>query len=570
MPLFISLVERMSVVITLAFVLTRSRIFRKLLQEQATPYQQTLLIILFGLLGIFGSYTGIPVQDALANSRVVAPMVGGLFGGPLVGLFSGLIAGGHRYFLGGFTALACGVSTTVEGLLGGLIARIYPKRPLPWTVAFTAGFIAEGLQMLIILAMARPFTAAWSLVKVIAWPMMLVNAAGIALAVIIIQNVLQEEELAGAVQAQKALKIANKTLPYLRVGLNNVSARQTAMIIREITGFEAVAITAGDEILAHIGAGADHHRPGQRVLTNATLETLTTGKIQVAQSAHEIGCHNRECPLKAAVVVPLHSRGKVIGTLKLYHTRDNAVGPLDLELAAGLGHLFSTQLELAEIDRQEQLLAKAEIRALQSQINPHFLFNALNTIMSVCRLDPEKARQLLGYLGDFFRRNLQHPDRPITLATEIEHVRSYLAIEKARFGSRLEVTIEVDPNVANYLLPPFTLQPLVENAVKHGLLPRREGGRITITAREVGDQAHITVSDNGVGINLEKVNRLLNGEADKGNNVGLVNVNERLRLLYGPEAGLRLNCNPEGGTRVEFFLPRPGRVDVKEVVNCAV
>ncbi|KYH33520.1 sensor histidine kinase [Neomoorella mulderi] len=566
MPLFISLVERMSVVITLAFILSRSRTFRKLLQEQASSHQKLLLILVFGLLGIFGSYAGIPIQDALANSRVIAPMVGGLFGGPLVGFLAGLIAGGHRFFMGGFTALACGVSTTVEGLLGGLVARAYRRRPLPWPVAFAAGFVAEALQMLIILALARPFTAAWSLVKVIAWPMMLVNASGIALAVIIIQSVLREQELAGAVQAQKALKIANKTLPYLRQGLNADSARQAAAIIMEITGLEAVAITSGDEILAHVGAGSDHHRQGQKVLTNATRQALDTGKIQVAQTGAEIGCHHQDCPLRAAVVVPLESRGKVIGTLKLYHTRANAVGPLDLELAAGLGHLFSTQLELAEIDRQEQLVAKAEIRALQSQINPHFLFNALNTIMSVCRLDPEKARQLLGYLGDFFRRNLQHPERPVTLATEIEYVRSYLAIEKARFGSRLEVTIDVEPGVAHYLLPALTLQPLVENAVKHGLLPRREGGQVTITAREVNGEARITVSDNGVGIDLNKVTGLLAGNQANSNNVGLLNVHERLRLLYGPEYGLRFSLNPGGGTRVEFSLPRQSQAAFKEGV----
>ncbi|QGP91556.1 Sensor histidine kinase YpdA [Neomoorella glycerini] len=566
MPLFISLVERMSVVITLAFILARSRTFRKLLQEQASSRQKFLLILVFGLLGIFGSYAGIPIQDALANSRVIAPMVGGLFGGPLVGFLAGLIAGGHRFFMGGFTSLACGISTTVEGLLGGMVARAYRQRPLPWPVAFAAGFTAEALQMLIILALARPFAAAWSLVKVIAWPMMLVNASGIALAVIIIQGVLREQELAGAVQAQKALKIANKTLPYLRQGLSADSARQAAAIIMEITGLEAVAITSGDEILAHVGAGSDHHRQGQKVLTNATRQALVTGKIQVAQTGAEIGCHHQGCPLKAAVVVPLESRGKEIGTLKLYHTRANAVGPLDLELAAGLGHLFSTQLELAEIDRQEQLVAKAEIRALQSQINPHFLFNALNTIMSVCRLDPEKARQLLGYLGDFFRRNLQHPERPVTLATEIEHVRSYLAIEKARFGSRLEVIIDVEPGVTHYLLPALTLQPLVENAVKHGLLPRREGGQVTITAREVNGEARITVSDNGVGIDLNKVTGLLAGTQANSNNVGLFNVHERLRLLYGPEYGLRLSLNPGGGTRVELSLPRQGQAAFKEGV----
>lgn len=566
LQLFPALIERMSVVITLAFVLTRSQSFRRLLQDKANLKQKILLTFIFGLLGILGSYTGIPIQGALANSRVIAPLVGGLFGGPAVGLAAGFIAGAHRYFLGGFTAFSCGLSTTVEGFLGGLVSLRYRQRKLPWQVAFFTGFGAEVLQMLIILAISRPLEAAWSLVKVIGLPMILVNATGIALAVVIIQNVLHEHEIAGAIQAQKALKIADRTLPFLRQGLNETSARETATIILEATEVEAVAITLGDKILTHLGAGDDHHLPGQNVLTAATREALATGEIRIAQTPQEIGCHYPGCPLKAAVVVPLKNRGKVIGTLKLYHTRYNAIGPLDLEFAAGLGHLFSTQLELAELDRQEKLLTRAEIRALQAQINPHFLFNALNTIMAVCRTEPDNARRLLGYLGDFFRRNLQHPEQTVTLATEIEHVRSYLAIEKARFGPRLEVEIDVEPGAGKYLLPALTLQPLVENAVKHGILPKKEGGKVTITAREMGNKVIVRVEDDGVGINLAKATHLLEENNFSNNNLGLRNVHDRLRLLYGQDSGLKITLRPNGGTIVEFSLPKVSQGTLKEVV----
>lgn len=567
LQLSIALIERMSVVITLAFILTRYHSFRRLIQDRANSRQKAMLTLIFGLLGILGSYTGIPIHGALANSRVIAPLVGGLFGGPAVGLMAGLIAGAHRYFLGGFTGFSCGLSTTVEGLLGGLVSLRFRNRQLPWQVAFLTGFGAEILQMIIILSISRPFEAAWNLVRLIGLPMIIVNAAGIALAVVIIQNVLHEQEMAGALQAQKALKIANRTLPFLRQGLNELSARETAAIILESTGVEAVSITGGEIILAHVGVASDHHYPGQKDMTAATRQALATGQIQVSQTAEEISCHRFDCPLKAAVVVPLKSRGRVIGTLKLYRTQSNAIGPLDLELAGGLGHLFSTQLELAELDRQEQLLARAEIQALQAQINPHFLFNALNTIMSVCRTDPETARRLLGHLGDFFRRNLQHPEQSVTLATEIEHVRSYLAIEKARFGSRLEVEIHMEPAVAGYLLPALTLQPLVENAVKHGLLPQKEGGKIVITAKETEDGAVIRVEDNGVGIDLNKASQLLEGHAPTNTNLGLRNVHDRLRLLYGPSSGLKVRWRPGGGTIMEFSLPKVSQVNLREVIG---
>lgn len=562
--LLLHLVERMSVVVTTSFLLTRWPFTRRFLQRRGTPLQRVVMALIFGVLGIMGTYTGIPIRGALANSRAIAPLVGGLLGGPLVGLAAGFIAGVHRYAIGGFTALSCGLSTMVEGLIGGLVSQRIKEQEIPWPIAFWTGVIAEVAQMIIILSVSRPFLAAWGLVKVIAAPMIIVNSAGVAIFIVIVQAVFAEEERAGALEAQKVLRIANRTLPFLRQGLQTDSARATAEIIYGMTDVAAVALTDQEQILACVGEGSDHHYAGLPIQTEATRLALSTGKLQLAQHKDEIGCDVAGCPLMSAVVVPLRRRNEVIGTLKLYRSQEMGIGPLDIELAEGLGQLFSTQVELADLEMADRLRSKAELKALQAQINPHFLFNALNTISSFCRRDPETARTLLGYLADSFRRSLQEPGTMVTLEKEMEHVHAYLALEQARFGNKLQFVVDIDPRLNSWRLPALTLQPLVENAVRHGLLPRKAGGRLVLTGRLHHGEAHLTVEDDGVGMTAEELRRALAGEGGSpgGLGMGLSNVNQRLLSIYGPQHGLDVTSRKGHGTRVEVRIP----ADIQEAV----
>lgn len=557
--LFISLLERMSVVATIAFVMTRSRIFHRLLHRKASRKEKALLAMVFGLVGVLGTYTGIPVQGALANSRVIGPLAGGLLGGPLVGLGAGLLAGGHRYLIGGFTALSCGLSTLVEGGIGGLVYLRYGRRVTDWRVAFWAGLAAETVQMAIILLIARPFSAAWGLVQVIGLPMILVNAAGTAIFVAIIHSVVQEQERAGAVQAQKALQIADLTLPYLRQGLNPESAALVARIILDTTKVAAVAITDRERILVHVGAGEDHHLPGRGVLTQLTQKVLATGEYGVAENRIQVGCSYEGCSLNSAVIVPLKRRDEVIGALKLYHTGKQEISSIELEFACGLARLFSTQLEAAEGEKQQKLRADAEIRALQAQINPHFLFNVLNTVVSFCRTDPETARRLLLQIGEFFRQNLQRGNDLVALREEIKHVDTYLAIEQARFGHRLKVVHRIDPGAEDARIPALSIQPLVENAVLHGLLPKRGGGTVEIEVASGNGEVCVRVKDDGVGIPPETLEGLLKEGSQregKGLGIGLRNVHERLKSLYGSQYGLVVKSSVGLGTKIEMRVPQ--------------
>lgn len=552
--LAIDMAERLSMVATAAFVLSRTGAFGRYLNRELTRRDRLVLAVLLGIMGIAGTYAGIPVDGALANSRVVGIMVAGLLGGPWVGVGAGLIAGVHRYMLGGFTALACALAAVAEGFLGGMVQRSRKDGQVSWPMALAAGAAAEVLQMLIILLIARPLHDAWELVRVISLPMIVVNSAGAAIFILVVRTGAEFRERIAAGQAQQTLRIAAQTLPHLRRGLNRASAESAARIIYEALHLTAVAITDKSAILAHVGSGCDHHQVGRGIQTAATLQALATGEVQVAQTRSEIVCRRHDCELGSAVVAPLKHGETVIGTLKLYHDRENSISPVDVELAQGLAALFSTQLELSEVDNQARLRAQAELKALQAQVHPHFLFNALNAIVSLVRTRPENARELLVKLAEFFRCSLRRDD-VISLEDELTHMDAYLAIETARFGAKLEVVREIDPATLGCLVPAFTLQPLVENAIKHGLQPKAMGGRVVVRSCRSQDGVTITVTDDGVGIPAEELSKVLLRGYGQCNGLGLAIVNERVQSLYGPECAVQIASTPGAGTEVRLRLP---------------
>lgn len=553
MTLLVALAERLSVIVAVAFLMTRNQTFRRFIRSQMSKRGVFTLTLTFAAFSMLGTYSGVPIHGALANSRAVGAVSAGLLGGPLVGLGAGLIAGLHRYlFYGGFTGLACALSTTVEGLFGGLVLHFWKNRTLNWKVGIVTGMLAEVMQMGIILLVARPFSEAWQLVQVIALPMIVVNGLGVGVFLSIVDMILTEEERIAASEALKVLRIADLTLPYLRTGLNRESAQQAAESIYRMTGVAAVALTNRVEILAHIGLGSDHHIPSQPFLTEATHKVLTNGRILEASSETEIQCSQLDCPLRSAVIVPLRQGETVVGALKLYWAERGKSGP-GLGLAEGLAKLFSTQLELAELDQQKELRAEAEIRALQAQIHPHFLFNALNTIASLIRTKPEQAREVLVFLGEFLRHNIRQEAPFHSVREEQKQVQAYLAIEKARFGEKLQIEVEVQPGTEDILLPPLILQPLVENAVRHGLLPKEEGGLVRLSLRRLGDTLAIEVSDNGIGITAFKLRTLLQPHTSSGEGIGLQNVDQRLRGLYG--RGLAIESTPGAGTTIRAEIP---------------
>ncbi|MFA6784998.1 MAG: sensor histidine kinase [Sphaerochaeta sp.] len=549
--LLLSLTSQGGLIVVFAIILFRVQLFRNIvLLSNKTVLNYFLLIAYFSGMGILGTYTGIPVQGALANSRIVGVFVGGLIGGPLVGVISGLIAGLHRWAIdiGGFTSLACMISTIVEGCLAAFLHTYFIKAKRKWLFGFASGAVAELLQMVIILLVAKPFAGAVELVTLIGLPMVIGNALGIGMFVAITENLFKEEEKIAARQSQKVLEIAGTTLPFFRKGYTEEQALKTARVIAQELSIAAVSFTDTEKILAHVGIGEDHHKPGMPIQTVMTKNAILHGSVQVAHTKEDIQCSKQDCPLKSAVIVPLMSSEIPIGALKLYREREYAISEVDIEVAKGLAGILSLQIELSELDKREHLLSKARLRALQSQINPHFLFNAMNTISSLISEDQEKAKDLLLNLSDYYRSRLQLAKEFITLESEIENINAYIAIEKARFGDKISVNYDITGD-GSLLIPPLILQPLVENAVKHGLQKSLHPGSVEITVRINDEEASICIADNGIGMDEELLANIFSESH------GLNNVHQRLINLYGPSYGLVIESSLGKGTKVWLRIP---------------
>ncbi|MGL1891855.1 MAG: histidine kinase [Spirochaetaceae bacterium] len=549
-----NLISQGGMIAFFSFIFSRVKLFRKIFTKpKTTKKDKIILIIFFSGIGILGTYTGIPVKGALANTRVVGVFVGGLLGGPVVGLGAGIIAGVHRLLIDidGFTATACMISTITEGLIASLLWKLFQKSSNKWLFASIFGLVAEIAQMLIILIVAKPFSDSVELVKIIGLPMIIGNAVAIGMFIAIADSIFREREKIAAIYSQKILKIAHESLPFFRQGFNYNTASKTAKIIYKELNLAAVSFTTTDICLTHIGSCNDHHLHGSLIKTASTRKVITDGRTYIANSKSEVDCSCEDCCLNSAVIVPLQSGNKIIGTLKLYRDVEYGISPSDVETAVGLASLFSLQIENSRIEEQARLLQNSELKALQSQINPHFLFNAINTVSSFIRTKPEKARDLLLDLSDYYRFRLHEPDEFIPIESELDHVKAYLDIEKARFGDKLEVNLcgKTDKII---LVPPLILQPLVENAVKHGIQNSVTGGVVTISVEEKKDFVKIKVEDNGIGIEAKKLKTLL---IENRGCVGLTNVHKRLLNVYGVNNGLKIDSKLGKGTKVCLMIP---------------
>ncbi len=571
------MLERVGILVVFAFLLSRMKSFRDMIHYKHGYIDKAWMIVIFGMFGIISNYIGIQIQgdavhsqtwhfdlndeSAIANTRILGVVIGGLLGGPVVGTGVGIIAGVHRFTLGGFSSIACGISAAIAGVLSGLVGKRYRylgSSALLFSAIF--GILMEALQMGIILFVAKPFLQALTLVKVISLPMILMNGIGIFLFMLIIQTIFQEEERARALETHKALFIADQTLPFFRKGLNAHSSKEAAEIILKWTNADAVSITNEQQILAHAGVGADHHIPLQSLATKLTHTVLECGHIIKAKSQDEIQCSHQNCPLKAALVMPLKIHFHTVGTLKLYFTDPKKLDQVEEQLGEGLGKLFSTQLELGEAELQSKLLKDAEIKALQAQIHPHFLFNAINTISALCRTDSEKARRLLLKLSVFFRSNLQGARHIlIPLQKELEHVEAYLSLEQARFPNKYKVCLSIEPLLEQVLIPPFTLQPLVENAIRHSFSKPfdKKNGIVTVRAFKENDRVVLMAEDNGKGISSELVDSLGKQAVTsiEGTGTALYNIKKRMSEIYGEEASFQIESQLGSGTKVIIQLP---------------
>ena len=366
---------------------------------------------------------------------------------------------------------------------------------------------------------------------------------------IVLWRVLRGRRELGTSPAERAtfetLHTASLAGPPLRAGLTEEGAQKASRHLRTLLGSSALAITDGERLLVYDGAG-EHHARQSFEHAGATLKD---GRTQLLA----IECELLECPIRHAVVVPLSTEDRVVGALAAYGPHASAGLVKAAQEVAGW---VDSQLELAELDRSRTRLMEAEVRALRAQISPHFIYNSLTTIASFVRTDPERARELLLEFADFTRYSFRRHGEFTTHAEELRSIDHYLILERARFGDQLQVTLRIAPEVLPVAVPFLCLQPLVENAVRHGLEGKNGVGRITIVAEDAGAECRIGVEDDGLGMDPDRLRRILAGEVAPAGGVGLANVDERLRQVYGDEYGLVVETGPGAGTKVNIRLPK--------------
>ena len=547
--LTLTLLEKASLIIVLFIIISKIKKIKYIFQKECYEKKHLRIIsLIFSALAILATYNGVEVEGAIANTRIISVVSGGILFGPTVGLSAGFISGFHRYIIdkGGITAIPCFISSIFAGLLSGFFYKKISSK-YKWIYGIACGVISESFSMCLIYLLSKPHNIAIGIIKKIYIPM-IVGQISIGFLISIVDAIKKEKEEVAAMQSKLALDIANKTLPYFR-SINEKSLEKICRIIRDKIKSDAVSITDRNEVLAYVGVGEEAFKSPHTEISNITRCSIRENKILNIQVKEEESSISEKVNLKTAMIIPLIDSKGVIGTLKIYYTKKYDMSHSKKSLAIGLSQIISTLMEISKIEKIEKEKKKAEIKALQRQINPHFLFNALNTITSFIRINPDKARNLIINLSTYMRYNLEVNDNLIDINKELEQVKAYVEIEKARFGDKLTVLYNIDDNI-DAKIPSLIIQPLVENAIIHGIRKNGGCGTVVIGVKKEDGYTKVWVENDGITIDFDIIERVYSGKMPE-NKIGLYNVHLRLKLIYGQ--GLNI-YRLEPGTRMEFYI----------------
>jgi two-component system, LytTR family, sensor kinase len=376
--------------------------------------------------------------------------------------------------------------------------------------------------------------------------------AALAAAVVAVLRLRARRGVATAMQraTYDVLHTAALAAEPLRTGLTPATAAKAARPLRRLVGSIGLTISDGESCLAFDGSGGHH---GDQF--TAAASRALAGSRSVVLNAQDLPCDRVDCAVRGAVIAPLSGPdGRASAALVAVADDQPAPGLVQATLEAA--RWAGSQVALAELASSRERLARAEVRALRAQISPHFIYNALTAIGSFVRTDPERARELILEFAEFTRYSFRAHGEFTTLAEELRSIDRYLTIERARFGDRLQVRLQIAPEVLPVGLPFLCLQPLVENAVRHGLSRKPGVGMVSIEARDAGAECHLTVEDDGVGMDPEIFASGRPSDNDDGQHVGLANVDERLRSVFGDHFGLVVETAPGAGTKVSMRVPK--------------
>jgi two-component system, LytTR family, sensor kinase len=346
----------------------------------------------------------------------------------------------------------------------------------------------------------------------------------------------------------RTLHLASRAAEHLRGGLADDGAARAARHLRTLLACDILAIADARGAVAIDGPG-ESLRPFVASIVAGPFDGARTRVLEVPTEAR--------VATPWAIAAPIIVDGVVAGVVIAFAMSRHA--PM-VRATGEVARWVTAQLRLGDLEASRTALAQAQLRSLRSQISPHFIYNALNAIASFIITDPPQARELVIEFADFTRYSFRRAGDFTTVAEELRSIHSYLVLERARFGDRLEVVLRIAPETLSAVIPFLSVQPLVENSVRHGLEARERGGRIIISTEEIGANVQIVVEDNGVGIDPDWLESHLGGASnprdDDADHVGLRNVDTRLRRVYGDEYGLVIETNVGAGTLVRMSVPR--------------
>ncbi|WP_250672811.1 LytS/YhcK type 5TM receptor domain-containing protein [Paraclostridium ghonii] len=544
--ILLNFLERSMLIIFAFFLVTKiSRVKEIFTNEQYKTRDYIIICSIFSAFAVFSTYFALDYYGSLINVRNVVIISGGIMFGPIVGITTGIVSGVHRYFIdiNGVTSIPCLISSLIAGGISGIIYKNVPKNNR-WIYGILGGMLTMTIEMVLILILSKDYYIAHEIVLKISIPMIL-GQFSIGIIVRLVQSIEEDKERIAAKQSKLALEIANKTLPYFR-NLDKDGLNKICTIIKDDINADAVSITDKKYVLAYVGLGEEKYINGYESITDCTKKVIESGNISIRNDDNQYN----DSVIKSSIIIPLREKNEVVGTLKIYYKRKHKITYSLQALAVGLSQLISTLMEISRVEEIKEIANKSEIKALQAQINPHFLFNALNAISACIRIDANEARNIVMNLANFLRYNLEISDEFISLKKELNQVDAYVNIERARFGDRLNIIYDVDD--IDIKIPSLIIQPLVENAIVHGILKSKGKGYININVKEYRDKVKIEIIDSGVGIEEDIIRKIYQDDIEN-NKIGLYNVHKRLKLIYGE--GLVIE-RLEKGTRIAFLVER--------------
>ena len=472
-----------SLFLLLLLLICRTSFFRQAITAKEFTRQQIgIFIILFSVIGLCGTYWNVRAGGGIINFRAVGIILGGFVGGPIVGTAVGTIVGIHRaFFINTDSSFIHGGLSIIQGIAAGFLSyRLKHHYHNLWFWSFLYAFILEFLFWIFFAFLTWPTTTTYPVNFFhLSLPVIATNTIAVSIFYLAMEFFIHQRDSEKTQTTKSTFNAVITLFSTLHDGFKSFSvARVTEIMTTSLPSliWAAILYNYNDQIYTRTNYKDDADK------------NQGDAEIAILKLQHSLP------DLPHLITLPVKYKGKVVGSIFAAKSKGDTFTNTGTEFLHGICHILEFIYESEKLKEEENLLAEAEIRALQAQINPHFLYNTLNTISYYVRSDPETARRLIQYLSDYFRHSLNNPSKLIPLSEELHVIECYTELERARFGDRLQIEYDFPKDkLDDIMVPPLLLQPLVENAVIHGIFKRPEAGQIKAGLIEHDDHYKIYV-----------------------------------------------------------------------------